>query len=138
MWLVSWSENKQKQFKLWSQKQFNPRLIFKNYRNNRKNPKTKHLAVVLFSPPQRRNPNNPVWGLLSHVHVTPLTFCSQRKKLVICIKERAPIFLSNTKKERRSEGERWKRERCFHLQISFKMDTKYYQRRTYAIYYSLI
>lgn len=41
----------------------------------------------------------------SHVNVTVLTFCSQRKNLVICIKERTPIFLSNTerKEERRKE-----------------------------------
>lgn len=32
----------------------------------------------------------------SHAHVMVLTFCSLRKNLVICIKERAPIFLSNT------------------------------------------
>lgn len=105
--------------------------------------KIRHLAVVLFfffflttavEEPQesRLEPSE------SHVHVTVLTFCSQRKNLVICIKERAPIFLSNTERERKSEGERWKWERRFHLQTSFKMDSEHYRGRTYAIYYTLI
>lgn len=50
---------------------------------------------------------------------------------VICIKERAPIFLLK-------HTERWKWERCFHLQTSFKMDSEHYQGGTCAIYYTLI
>lgn len=42
----------------------------------------------------------------SHVHVTVLTFCSQRKNLVICIKERTPIFLSNTERKEKRRKER--------------------------------
>lgn len=56
---------------------------------------------------------------------------SGEKNLIICIKEKAPIFLLNTQKRRKREGR-------FHLLTSFKMDSEYYSWITYAVYYSFI
>lgn len=133
MWLVSWSENKQKWFKLWSQKQFNPRR-FRNYRNN----KNKTFGCCSFfhrrSGGTPRIPSGAFWvmSMLRCLH------SALRGKTTSFASKRAPIFLSNRERERRREGEKWKWERCFHLQTSFKMDSKHYQGRTYAIYYTLI
>lgn len=57
------------------------------------------MAVVLFFTAAVEEPQESrLEPSESHIYATVLTFCSQRKNLIICIKERAPIFLSNTHK----------------------------------------
>lgn len=68
--------------------------------------KIRHLAVVSFFTAAVEEPQEfRLEPCESHVHVTVLTFWSQRKNLIICIKERAPIFLSNAQREEWRWGE---------------------------------
>lgn len=95
LWLVSWSENKQKRFKLWSQKQFNPGLLW-NYRNN----KNKTFGCCSFFIAAVEEPQESrLEPFESHVHVTALA--AEEKPRHLHQRESSHIFLSDTEKRER-------------------------------------